>query len=126
MRLQFERFTILCRDIQASLTFYRDVPGLLMVEEKTLKGAAAGTLLRLPACRMQIALLAAAADAPVIVGVFWISETPMEPLHPPIGQPAQSAGLENGACRQRAATHRPMGAAGLTITRVPQLRPEHH
>ena len=88
MRLQFERFTIFCRDMQASLTFYRDVLGLLVVEEKTLEGPAAGGLLQLPACRMQIALLAAAADAPVIVGLFQISETPMATLQPPIGQPA--------------------------------------
>ncbi|MEO8778126.1 MAG: VOC family protein [Rhodanobacter sp.] len=89
MHLQFERFTIFCRDMQASLRFYRDVLGLLVVEEKTLEGAAAGGLLQLPACRMQIALLAAAADAPVIVGLFQISETPMATLHPPIGQPAR-------------------------------------
>ena len=88
MHLQFERFTIFCRDMQASLTFYCDVLGLLVVEEKALEGAAAGGLLQLPACRMQVALLAAAADAPVIVGLFQISETPMATLHPPIGQPA--------------------------------------
>lgn len=88
MRLQFERFTIFCRDMQASLTFYRDVLGLLVVEEKTLEGAAAGALLQLPACRMQIALLAAAADAPVIIGLFQVSETPMATLCPPLGQPA--------------------------------------
>ena len=88
MGLQFERFTIFCHDMQASLAFYRDVLGLLVVEEKTLEGAAAGALLQLPACRMQIALLAASADAPVIVGLFQVSETPMTTLHPPIGQPA--------------------------------------
>lgn len=88
MRLQFERFTIFCRDMRASLAFYRDVLGLLVVEEKTLEGAAAGALLQLPPCRIQIALLAAAADAPVIVGLFQISETPMATLHPPTGQPA--------------------------------------
>ncbi|MEO6799386.1 MAG: VOC family protein [Rhodanobacter sp.] len=88
MPLQFERFTIFCRDMQASLAFYRDVLGLLVVEEKTLEGAAAGGLLQLPPCRMQIALLAAAVDSPVIVGLFQISETPMATLHPPIGQPA--------------------------------------
>lgn len=88
MHLQFERFTIFCRDMQASLAFYRDVLGLLVVEEKTIEGAAAGALLQLPACRMQIALLAAAADAPVIIGLFQISETPMATLHPPVGQPA--------------------------------------
>lgn len=87
MRLQFERFTIFCRDMQASLSFYRDTLGLLVVEEKVLEGVAAGGLLQLPPCRMQIALLAGAVDAPVIVGLFQISETPMDGLHPPIGQP---------------------------------------
>ena len=88
MRRQFERFTISCRDMQASLTFYSDVLGLLAVEEKILGGAAACGLLQLPACRMQIAQLAAADDAPVIIGLFQISKTPMATLHPRIGQPA--------------------------------------
>lgn len=88
MNLRFERFTIFCRDMQASLAFYRDILGLLVVEEKVLEGAAAGALLQLPACRMQIALLAAAADGPIVVGLFQISETPMATLRPPNGQPA--------------------------------------
>jgi len=54
MSQTFERFTILCRDMQASLHFYRDLLGLVAVEEKTIEGAAAGALLQMPACRMQI------------------------------------------------------------------------
>ena len=88
MSLQFERFTIFCRDMQDSLHFYRDLLGLVVVEEKTIEGAAAGGLLQLPACRMQIALLAASADSPVIVGLFQISDTPVDTLHNPIGHPA--------------------------------------
>ena len=88
MNLQFERFTVFCRDLDASLGFYRDALGLVVVEEKTLEGAAAGALLQLPACRMRIALLAASADSEVIVGLFEISQTPLSALAPPIGQPA--------------------------------------
>lgn len=88
MSLQFERFTLFCRDLTASLHFYRDLLGLVVVEEKTIEGAAAGGLLQLPPCRMQIALLAAAADTPVIIGLFQISDTPMAALDGAIGPPA--------------------------------------
>lgn len=88
MHLRFERFTIFCRDLQTSLAFYCGLLGLIVVEEKIIEGTAAGALLQLPACRMQIALLAAAVDTPVIVGLFQISDTPMATLRPPIGQPA--------------------------------------
>lgn len=88
MKLQFERFTVFCRDLEASLGFYRDALGLVVVEEKTLEGAMAGGLLQLPACRMRIALLAADADAPVVVGLFEISQTTVEALSPPLGKPA--------------------------------------
>lgn len=88
MNLQFERFTLFCRDLDDSLRFYRDALGLVVVEEKVLEGPMAGGLLQLPACRMRIALLAAADDAPVIVGLFEISQTPLQSLAPPAGQPA--------------------------------------
>jgi catechol 2,3-dioxygenase-like lactoylglutathione lyase family enzyme len=72
--------TILCRSLDASLRFYRDTLGLAVVEEKTLAGPAAGALLRLPACGMRVALLAPTATAPVLLGLFEVSGTPMEPL----------------------------------------------
>lgn len=88
MSLAFSRYTIFCRDLAASLAFYRDTLGLVIVEEKTLSGPMAGGLLQLPACTMRIALLAADSDGPVIVGLFEISDTPLQQLQPPLGQPA--------------------------------------
>lgn len=85
--LAFERMTIFCRDLDASLAFYRDLLGLIVVEQKALEGAAAGALLRLPPCRMRIALLAPAMDAPVLLGLFEISGTPLEALTPRRDQP---------------------------------------
>lgn len=88
MSLQFSRYTLFCRDLEASLCFYRDTLGLVIVEQKTLSGPMAGGLLQLPACTMRIALLAADHDGPVIVGLFEISDTPLQQLQPPLGQPA--------------------------------------
>lgn len=88
MNLQFERFTLFCRNLEASLHFYRDTLGLMVVEEKTLHGAMAGGLLQLPPCTMRIVLLAAAADAPVILGLFEISDVAMEAIEVPVGKPA--------------------------------------
>ena len=47
MELQFERFTLFCRDLEASLRFYRDALGLLSMEadplaEELLFGRLAG------------------------------------------------------------------------------------
>ncbi|WP_269792534.1 VOC family protein [Stenotrophomonas sp. Iso1] len=88
MNLQFERFTLFCRDMAASLRFYRDTLGLVVVEEKTLQGAMAGGLLQLPPCTMRIALLAAASDTAVIVGLFEISDVAIDALDVPTGKPA--------------------------------------
>jgi catechol 2,3-dioxygenase-like lactoylglutathione lyase family enzyme len=88
MHLQFARFTLFCRDLDASLGFYRDTLGLVVVEEKTLQGPMAGALLQLPACTMRICLLAASSDAPVIVGLFEISGTPMARIDAPQAAPA--------------------------------------
>jgi catechol 2,3-dioxygenase-like lactoylglutathione lyase family enzyme len=88
MTLAFERVTIFCRDLDASLAFYRDLLGLVPVEEKTIEGAAAGGLLQLPPCRMRIALLAPAADAHASIGLFEISETQVAALPIPQGPPA--------------------------------------
>lgn len=86
--LRHARTTLFCRDLAASLRFYRDALGLQVVEEKTLEGPAAGALLQLPACRMRIALLAPSADADVIVGLFEIGGVELETLSPPQGRPA--------------------------------------
>lgn len=88
MRVAFERVTIFCRDLDASLCFYRDLLSLIAVEEKTIEGAAAGALLQLPSCRIRIALLAPRADAPATIGLFEIGGTPMDDLRAAPGRPA--------------------------------------
>ncbi|WEN14125.1 VOC family protein [Rhodanobacter sp. AS-Z3] len=124
MHLQFERFTIFCRDLQASLAFYRDVLGLIVVEEKLLEGAAAGALLQLPPCRMQIALLAAAVDAPVIVGLFQISDTPMATLQPPLVQPACSQTALVLSTSNFDGLHNALSAAGSRFLTPPVRYPK--
>lgn len=88
MSLSFSRLTIFCKDAERSLTFYRDLLGLVVVEDKVIEGAAAGALLQLPPCRMRIVFLASSADAPILVGLFEIGGTPLDAITPPAGRPA--------------------------------------
>lgn len=83
MSIGFGRVSIFCRNLDASLVFYRDLLGLVAVEEKVIEGAAAGALLQLPPCRMRIVLLAPAADADVVLGLFEISGVALERMEPP-------------------------------------------
>lgn len=124
MELQFERFTLFCRDLEASLRFYRDALGLVVVEEKTLEGPMAGGLLQLPACRMRIALLAAGADAPVILGLFEISQTSLETLTPPLGKPAYGQSALVLSCRRFDALHSALQAAGHRFLTPPLAYPK--
>lgn len=83
MSIGFARVSIFCRNLEASLAFYRDLLGLVAVEEKTIEGAAAGALLQLPPCRMKIVLLAPAADAAAVLGLFEIGGVELERMAPP-------------------------------------------
>lgn len=85
--LGFARMTVLCRSLDASLRFYQDTLGLAVVEEKTLSGPAAGALLQLPACQMRAALLAPSPTAPVLLGLFEVSGTPMDAIEARRDQP---------------------------------------
>ena len=58
MGVGFARVSIFCRHLERSLAFYRDLLGMVAVEDKVIEGPAAGALLQLPACRMRIVLLA--------------------------------------------------------------------
>ena len=124
MKLQFERFTVFCRDLEASLRFYRDALGLVVVEEKTLEGPMAGGLLQLPACHMRIALLAADADAPVIVGLFEISQTPLDALAPPLGKPAHGQSALVLSTDRFDELHRALSAAGYCFLTPPLAYPK--
>src|SRR3546814_12460592 len=72
----------------ASLGFYRDLIGLVPVEQKAIKGAAAGGLLQLPPCRIRIVLLAPSAEADAVLGLFEISEVELDRVAAPEGRPA--------------------------------------
>lgn len=72
MSVGFARVSIFCRHLERSLAFYRDLLGMVAVEDKVIEGPAAGALLQLPACRMRIVLLAPTASAQVVVGLFEI------------------------------------------------------
>ena len=124
MKLQFERFTLFCRDLQASLRFYRDTLGLVIVEEKTLQGAMAGGLLQLPACTMRIALLAAAADTPVIIGLFEISETALDAINTPIGRPALGQSALVLSTDDFDALHQALSAGGYRFLTPPLAYPK--
>jgi catechol 2,3-dioxygenase-like lactoylglutathione lyase family enzyme len=88
MAQSFERLTIFCRDYDRSLAFYRNLLGLVAVEEKMIEGAAAGGLLQLPPCRIRIALIAPSGSAPPILGLFEIGGVELGSLTPPQGRPA--------------------------------------
>jgi len=88
MSLSFARLTIFCKNAERSLAFYRDLLGLVVVEDKVIEGAAAGALLQLPPCRIRIIFLASSPDLPIIVGLFEIDGPQLQAMQPPIGQPA--------------------------------------
>lgn len=83
MGVGFARVSIFCRHLEKSLGFYRDLLGMVAVEDKVIEGPAAGALLQLPACRMRIVLLAPAVTADVVVGLFEISGVTLEEVATP-------------------------------------------
>ncbi len=124
MNLQFERFTLFCRDMEASLRFYRDTLGMVVVEEKTLQGAMAGGLLQLPPCTMRIALLAGANDTAVIVGLFEISDVAIDAIEVPIGKPLQGQTALVLSTTGFDALHGALAAAGYRFLTPPLNYPK--
>lgn len=124
MKLQFERFTLFCQDLEASLRFYRDTLGLVVVEEKTLQGPMAGGLLQLPGCRIRIAMLADDSDAAIIIGLFEISQTPLNALAPPLGKPAYGQAALVLSTDRFDALHRALSAAGCRFLTPPLAYPK--
>jgi catechol 2,3-dioxygenase-like lactoylglutathione lyase family enzyme len=79
-----KRVSIFCRDIEKSLALYRDILGMVVIEDKTVKGPFIGKLINLPSCTMRIIYLSAdpSIDAGLI-GLFHITEPKLPELSPP-------------------------------------------
>jgi len=124
MNLSFQRTSVFCRELESSLGFYRDLLGLVPVEEKTIEGAAAGALLQLPPCRMRIALLSVDAAADPVVGLFEIGGVELETMaYPQVGVSfGQTAILF--ATREFDAVHARLVAAGTRFLTPPLCYPK--
>lgn len=125
MTLAFQRFTIFCRDLDASLGLYRDVLGLVPVEEKVIEGAAAGALLQLPPCRMRIALLAVDAEADPIVGLFEVCGVDLDAIDYPRGRPAFGQTALLLSTTDFDGVHARLEAAGTEFLTPPLRYPKH-
>lgn len=88
MALSFQRTTIFCRDMAASLRLYRDALGLTVVDDKVIEGPAAGGLLQLPPCRLRIVLLKCGEDEEATIGLFELSDVELDSIAYPAGRPA--------------------------------------
>ena len=120
MSLSFSRLTVFCKNAERSLAFYRDLLGLVVVEDKVIEGPAAGALLQLPPCRMRIIFLAPSAEAPVLVGLFEIDLADLVAMTPPVKRPATgqtSLVLETDEFDQLASR---LEAAGVRFLTPPQ------
>jgi len=124
--MKFERHTIFCADMDASLVLYRDLLGLVVVEEKVIEGAAAGGLLQLPPCRMRIALLAAEPQGDTILGLFQIGGVDIEALAPPHGRPATGQTALVLSTDQFDALQARLTAAGAKFLTPPVTYPKTH
>ncbi len=78
MKLNFQRITIFCHDIEKSLHLYRDVLGLHVAMNRIISGEAAGRLLGLPPCNIHIVLLAVAESEKPVLGLFYVSGAELE------------------------------------------------
>lgn len=125
MSIGFARATIFCRSLDASLAFYRDLLGLVVVEAKEIEGAAVGSLLQLPPCRMRIALLAPTADAPSIMGLFEIGGVELERMTPPIGRPAMGQTAVVLSTNEFDHIHSKLAGAGVKFLTPPLRYPKH-
>lgn len=86
MKPTFSRVTIFCRDLDRSLSLYRDILGFTIVEDKTLEGPGAGALLGLGSCTLRMVMLGENPESPPIIGLFAISNTDIpETAVPPAG-----------------------------------------
>lgn len=124
MSVGFARLSIFCRDVAASLGFYCDLLGLVKVEDKVIEGPAAGGLLQLPPCRLRIVLLAPAADADVVVGLFEIGGVPLDRLEIPSGRVAQGQTALVLSTTEFDALHARLESAGTKFLTPPVRYPK--
>ncbi len=124
MAVGFQRVTIFCRDLDASLGFYRGLLELVPVEEKTIEGAAAGGLLQLPPCRLRIALLAPEAEADAILGLFEISGVELGTMASPQGRPAHGQTAIVLSTTRFDECHARLEFAGVTFLTPPLVYPK--
>jgi len=124
MSVGFARLSIFCRDVAASLGFYCDLLGLVKVEDKVIEGPAAGGLLQLPPCRLRIVLLAPAADADVVVGLFEIGGVPLDRLEIPSGRVAQGQTALVLSTTEFDALHARLESAGTRFLTPPVRYPK--
>lgn len=125
MSIGFARVTVFCRNLEASLAFYRDLLGLVVVEAKEIEGAGAGALLQLPPCRMKIALLAPTSDAPSMLGLFEIDGVELERMMPPAARPATGQTALVLSTNEFDHTHSKLAAAGVKFLTPPVRYPKH-
>jgi catechol 2,3-dioxygenase-like lactoylglutathione lyase family enzyme len=123
MNLGFQRVSVFCRDLESSLAFYRDLLGLVPVEEKTIEGAAAGALLQLPPCRMRIALLAVEASAEPVLGLFEVSGVELDTVDYPSGSVGFGQTAILFATQEFDAVHARLEAAGARFLTPPVRYP---
>lgn len=84
MNPMFSRITIFCRDVERSLSLYRDTLGFRVLEDKTIEGPAAGALIGLGSCSLRMILLGENDESAPVLGLFQISnaEVPETALPP--------------------------------------------
>jgi catechol 2,3-dioxygenase-like lactoylglutathione lyase family enzyme len=79
-----KRVSIFCKDLEKSLALYRDILGMVVIEDKTVQGPFIGKLINLPSCTMRIVYLSADPKLDAgLIGLFHISEPAMPVLSPP-------------------------------------------
>ena len=94
------RLTIFVADMERSITFYRDVLGFELVDDKTVSGPGVGALLGLPSCTMRVVYLQSEGNDFGMVGLFHVTDPPL-PNGPELptgffqGRPAAAFCTEN-------------------------------
>ncbi len=123
-----KRVSIFCKDLEKSLALYRDILGMVVIEDKTVSGPFIGKLINLPQCTMRIVYLSAdpSIDAGLI-GLFHITDPVMPTLPPPQqgtmhwGQSSFVLGTDKGD-----EIYAELVKAGYTFLTPPTPYPKHN